>query len=91
MAGTFTLGVALHDGLAADCAREAQAGDTTEATVQGSTFELPEPASRRVWMWATPRPSRPSTRCSTPWMIPPSRYGATGFHPSILPNPVAGD
>ncbi len=54
VAGTFTMDLALHDGLAADCAREAQAGDTTEATVQGSTFELPEPASRRVWMVGDP-------------------------------------
>ena len=42
-AGTFSLEFALHDGCASDWARKAQPGDTIEATVQGTGFELPDP------------------------------------------------
>ncbi|MFD8807387.1 siderophore-interacting protein [Streptomyces sp. NPDC059597] len=42
--GTFALEFALHDGCASDWARAAKAGDTIEATVQGTGFEHPDPA-----------------------------------------------
>ncbi|MET8814645.1 siderophore-interacting protein [Streptomyces sp. NPDC004549] len=42
--GTFALEFALHDGCASDWARAAKAGDTVEATVQGTGFEHPDPA-----------------------------------------------
>ena len=53
-AGTFSLDFALHEGRAADWARTAQAGDTIEATVQGSRFELPRPAPRAVHVVGDP-------------------------------------
>lgn len=43
-AGTFSLDFALHKGRAADWARTVQPGETIDATVQGSKFELPDPA-----------------------------------------------
>ncbi|SPM35560.1 NADPH-dependent ferric siderophore reductase, contains FAD-binding and SIP domains [Mycobacterium rhizamassiliense] len=43
-ADTFDVEFALHDGAASRWAREAQPGDTIEATVLGSRFEIPEPA-----------------------------------------------
>ncbi|MCB8913638.1 MULTISPECIES: siderophore-interacting protein [Rhodococcus] len=43
-AGTFSVEFALHDGLAANWARTAQAGQVIAATVMGSKFALPEPA-----------------------------------------------
>ncbi|MFM9612702.1 siderophore-interacting protein [Streptomyces niveiscabiei] len=46
--GTFTLEFALHEGAASDWAREVQAGDTIEATVQGTGFEAPVPGPGHV-------------------------------------------
>ncbi|WP_432245420.1 siderophore-interacting protein [Arthrobacter sp. G.S.26] len=43
-AGTFSLDFALHEGRAADWARAVKAGETIDATVQGSKFDLPDPA-----------------------------------------------
>src|SRR5690606_11178241 len=43
-AGTFGLEFALHEGCASDWARAAKAGDTIEATVQGTGFDNPDPA-----------------------------------------------
>jgi NADPH-dependent ferric siderophore reductase len=42
-ADTVDIEFALHDGIASQWAREAQPGDTIEATVLGSKFALPEP------------------------------------------------
>lgn len=42
-ADTVDIEFALHDGIASDWARNAQPGDTIEATVLGSNFTLPEP------------------------------------------------
>ncbi|MEU2064360.1 siderophore-interacting protein [Streptomyces sp. NPDC013455] len=42
-AGTFGLEFALHEGRASDWARGARAGDTIEATVQGTGFRHPDP------------------------------------------------
>ncbi|MET9699463.1 siderophore-interacting protein [Streptomyces sp. NPDC006529] len=47
-AGTFTLEFALHDGVASRWARDAQPGDTIDATVQGTGFTAPDPAPRRL-------------------------------------------
>ncbi|GHA52124.1 siderophore-interacting protein [Streptomyces tauricus] len=47
-AGTFGLEFALHEGCASDWARSAKAGDTIEATVQGTGFTDPDPAPSRV-------------------------------------------
>ncbi|MFE9360141.1 siderophore-interacting protein [Streptomyces olivaceoviridis] len=47
-AGTFGLEFALHAGTASDWARAARAGDTIEATVQGTGFRDPEPAPSHV-------------------------------------------
>lgn len=46
--GRFSLEFALHDGAASDWARAAVAGDTIEATVQGTGFTPPEPAPTRI-------------------------------------------
>ncbi|KUN34882.1 FAD-binding protein [Streptomyces longwoodensis] len=46
--GTFALEFALHEGAASDWARTARAGDTIEATVQGTGFTRPEPAPTHV-------------------------------------------
>ncbi|MCU1518255.1 MAG: FAD-binding protein [Pseudarthrobacter sp.] len=46
--GTFSLDFALHEGRAADWARRVQPGETIEATVQGSRFDLPDPAPSSV-------------------------------------------
>ena len=62
-AGTFSLDFALHEGRAADWARTVQAGATIEATVQGSKFELPEPAPTAAVLVGDPAQSRPSTPC----------------------------
>ncbi|PRC51864.1 siderophore-interacting protein, partial [Mycobacterium sp. ITM-2017-0098] len=40
---TVDVEFALHDGVASRCAQRAEAGDTIEATVLGSSFALPEP------------------------------------------------
>ncbi|MVO88183.1 siderophore-interacting protein [Streptomyces sp. p1417] len=47
-AGTFTLEFALHDGCASEWARKAAPGDTIDATVQGTGFDVPEPAPSRL-------------------------------------------
>ncbi|MFE2875384.1 siderophore-interacting protein [Streptomyces roseus] len=47
-AGTFALEFALHDGPASAWARAAKAGDTIEATVQGTGFTAPVPAPERL-------------------------------------------
>ncbi|MFI8931333.1 siderophore-interacting protein [Streptomyces sp. NPDC053474] len=47
-AGTFSLEFALHDGCASEWARKAGPGDTIEATVQGTGFDLPQPEPSRL-------------------------------------------
>ena len=42
-AGTVDIEFALHDGVAANWARDAKPGDTVDVTVLGSNFALPEP------------------------------------------------
>ena len=42
-AGTVNIEFALHDGVAANWARNAEPGDTVDVTVLGSNFGLPEP------------------------------------------------
>ncbi|MFD7526490.1 siderophore-interacting protein [Streptomyces sp. NPDC059849] len=49
-AGTFSLEFALHDGAASDWARTAGPGDTIDATLQGTGFELPEPRPGRLFV-----------------------------------------
>ncbi|MFJ4785820.1 siderophore-interacting protein [Streptomyces sp. NPDC088794] len=46
--GTFALEFALHEGAASDWARAAKAGDTIDATVQGTGFEEPAPTPTHV-------------------------------------------
>ncbi|MFC8871476.1 siderophore-interacting protein [Streptomyces sp. NPDC057148] len=53
-AGTFSMEFALHEGCASDWARAAKAGDTIEATVQGTGFEVPQPVPSRVFAVADP-------------------------------------
>ncbi|WP_217248668.1 siderophore-interacting protein [Streptomyces sp. AC602_WCS936] len=53
-AGTFGMEFALHEGCASDWARAAKAGDTIEATVQGTGFEVPQPLPSRVFAVADP-------------------------------------
>ncbi|MER7310953.1 MULTISPECIES: siderophore-interacting protein [Streptomyces] len=53
-AGTFSLEFALHDGTASDWARAAKAGDTIDATLQGTGFELPDPAPARLFLVGDP-------------------------------------
>ncbi|MFJ5549496.1 siderophore-interacting protein [Streptomyces sp. NPDC093225] len=53
-AGTFALEFALHDGVASDWARNAAAGDTIEATVQGTGFTAPAPAPERLLVIGDP-------------------------------------
>lgn len=53
-AGTFSMDFAMHNGIAANWARGAHLGDTIEATVQGSAFEVPKPPPRRVWIVGDP-------------------------------------
>ncbi len=54
MAGTFGMEFALHEGCASDWARAAKPGDTVEATVQGTGFEVPRPLPSRVFAVADP-------------------------------------
>ncbi|CAM5231767.1 hypothetical protein SCALM49S_05009 [Streptomyces californicus] len=49
-AGTFSLEFALHEGPACAWAREAKAGDTIDATLQGTGFTLPDPAPARLFV-----------------------------------------
>jgi NADPH-dependent ferric siderophore reductase len=53
-AGTFAMEFALHEGCASDWARAARPGDTIEATVQGTGFEVPTPLPSRVFAVADP-------------------------------------
>jgi NADPH-dependent ferric siderophore reductase len=53
-AGTFGMEFALHEGCASDWARAAKPGDTIEATVQGTGFEVPQPLPSRVFAVADP-------------------------------------
>ncbi|MEH0824602.1 MULTISPECIES: siderophore-interacting protein [unclassified Micromonospora] len=48
--GRFHLEFALHDGCAARWAAAAEVGDTIEATVQGSSFRLPDPAPAHLYL-----------------------------------------
>ncbi|SCG61023.1 siderophore-interacting protein [Micromonospora halophytica] len=48
--GRFHLEFALHDGCAARWAVAARAGDTIDATVQGTAFQLPDPAPRHLYL-----------------------------------------
>ncbi|WFE40754.1 siderophore-interacting protein [Micromonospora sp. WMMD998] len=48
--GRFTLEFALHDGCAANWAAAATVGDTIDATVQGSAFQLPDPAPEHLYL-----------------------------------------
>lgn len=48
--GRFTLEFAIHDGCAARWATTAQIGDTIDATVQGSAFQLPDPAPKHLYL-----------------------------------------
>ncbi|MFK0254991.1 siderophore-interacting protein [Streptomyces sp. NPDC090445] len=52
--GTFALEFALHDGVASDWARNANPGDTIEATVQGTGFTAPAPAPERLLVIGDP-------------------------------------
>ncbi|MFC8898897.1 siderophore-interacting protein [Streptomyces cinereoruber] len=47
-AGTFSLEFALHEGVASRWARDCAAGDTVEATLQGTGFEAPDPLPGRL-------------------------------------------
>ena len=53
-ARTFSMDFAMHQGVAAEWARSVQAGDTIDATVQGSSFALPQPTPRRIWVVGDP-------------------------------------
>ncbi|MCC8334788.1 siderophore-interacting protein [Streptomyces sp. R1] len=53
-AGTFAMEFALHEGCASAWARAAKPGDTIEATVQGTGFEVPRPLPSRVFAVADP-------------------------------------
>ncbi|MGR8011257.1 siderophore-interacting protein [Streptomyces hypolithicus] len=53
-AGTFSLEFALHEGCASDWAREAQPGDTIEATLQGTGFDIPDPLPSRLLVVGDP-------------------------------------
>ena len=53
-AGTFSLEFALHDGCASDWSLKAQPGDTIEATVQGTGFEVPDPLPGRMLVIGDP-------------------------------------
>jgi NADPH-dependent ferric siderophore reductase len=52
--GTFSLEFALHDGCASDWSRKAQPGDTIDATVQGTGFEVPDPLPERTLVIGDP-------------------------------------
>ncbi len=52
--GTFCFEFALHDGVASAWARGARAGDTIEATVQGTGFSAPAPAPERLLVIGDP-------------------------------------
>ncbi|GIM84393.1 siderophore-interacting protein [Salinispora arenicola] len=48
--GRFALEFALHDGCAARWAATARVGDTIDATVQGSAFQLPDPTPEHLYL-----------------------------------------
>lgn len=50
VAGRFSLEFAVHDGCAARWATSAKAGDTIDATVQGSGFTAPDPAPELMFL-----------------------------------------
>ncbi|WP_026932544.1 siderophore-interacting protein [Glycomyces tenuis] len=50
-AGTFNLDFAMHDGPACEWALAAEAGETIEATVQGSAFTAPDPLPPRMFVF----------------------------------------
>ncbi|MGC9500825.1 siderophore-interacting protein [Streptomyces sp. WG7] len=52
--GTFAMEFALHEGCASDWARAAKPGDTVEATVQGTGFDVPQPLPSRLFAVADP-------------------------------------
>ncbi|GAA1589471.1 siderophore-interacting protein [Kribbella sancticallisti] len=52
--GTFSLEFALHDGCASDWSRKAEPGDTIEATLQGTEFEVPDPLPPRLLVIGDP-------------------------------------
>lgn len=74
--GTFALEFALHEGCAGDWARAAKAGDTIEATVQGTGFAHPDPSPSHVYVVGDPASSLPSTRCWAPWVTPRRPFGS---------------
>ncbi|WP_190123125.1 siderophore-interacting protein [Streptomyces inusitatus] len=53
-AGTFSIEFALHGGRAGDWARAARAGDTVQATLQGTGFTAPSPAPARLFVVGDP-------------------------------------
>ncbi|MER5772106.1 siderophore-interacting protein [Streptomyces sp. NPDC001985] len=53
-AGTFALEFALHDGRASDWARTAGAGDSVQATLQGTGFTAPAPLPSRLFVVGDP-------------------------------------
>lgn len=53
-AGTFSLEFALHDGCASDWSLRAEAGQTIDATVQGTGFEVPDPLPERMLVIGDP-------------------------------------
>ncbi|NUV87705.1 siderophore-interacting protein [Streptomyces sp. KAI-26] len=53
-AETFSLEFALHEGPACDWAKAAKAGDTIDATLQGTGFTLPDPAPKRLFVIGDP-------------------------------------
>lgn len=48
--GRFSLEFVLHDSCAANWARAAKAGDTIDATLQGSAFSLPDPRPAQLFL-----------------------------------------
>ena len=50
--GTYAGG--LHDGCASDWSRQAEPGDTIDATVQGTGFEVPDPLPPRMLVIGDP-------------------------------------
>ncbi|MER7948546.1 siderophore-interacting protein [Streptomyces sp. NPDC096079] len=52
--GTFSLEFALHDGAASRWARACAPGDTVDATLQGTGFEVPDPLPTRLLVIGDP-------------------------------------
>lgn len=52
--GRFSLEFSLHDGCAARWVQAAKAGDTIDATVQGSAFSMPDPQPRHLYLVGDP-------------------------------------